>query len=253
MFKILLTHILERLLLPPGGAITLLIVGLILWRFRGTSALAVFAVVLLYLLSIPASTRGLWLAMNIPPPLNPNRVEAQAIVILGATRYSRAPEYGGRDNLAGLGLERIRYGAWLQKQTGLPILVSGRGLRARGERTEAQIMEEILEQELGAQVSWREENSLNTFENARYSAEILTSQGIHKILLVTHAYHMPRALEAFRTMGLDVIPAATVYFCTYPEEFAILNWLPESRALYRNRLLLHEIVGRWWYWIYYYH
>ncbi len=252
LIKTLLTHVLERLTLPPGGPIVLLILGLVLWRWKLTSAVTWIALVLLYVSTIPATTRVLWALMNIPPPVVPDTVQAQAIVILGATRYSRAPEYGTRDTMAGLGLERLRYGAWLQKQTGLPILVSGRGFRARGERSEAQIMQDILEKEFGAKVAWREESSFNTYENARYSATILKNSGIQHILLVTHAYHMPRAKEAFQATGLEVTPAATVYFCTYPEEFGLLNWLPENRALYRNRLLLHEIVGRWWYRLRYY-
>ncbi|HHJ38650.1 MAG: hypothetical protein AXA67_04220 [Methylothermaceae bacteria B42] len=252
LVKAILTHVLERLTLPPGGPIVLLMLGLILWRWKAISTVTWIAMALLYLSTIPATTRMLWALMAIPPPLDPDTIEAQAIVILGATRYSRAPEYGGRDTMSGLGLERLRYGAWLQKKTGFPILVSGRGFRAPGERSEAQIMQGILEEEFGAKVAWREENSVNTYENARYSARILKNNGIQHILLVTHAYHMPRAKEAFQATGLEVTPAATVYFCTYPEEFAIFNWLPENRALYRNRLLLHEMVGRWWYRMRYY-
>ncbi|HEB77671.1 MAG TPA: YdcF family protein, partial [Methylothermaceae bacterium] len=190
----------------------------------------------------------LWSWMDIPPPVDPDTAaQGQAIVILGATRYSRAPEYGMRDNLAGLGLERVRYGAWLQKKTGLPILVSGRGYRAPGERSEAQIMRDILENEFGARVTWLEQRSRNTFENGLYSAAILHQSGIDRILLVTHAYHMPRAQAVFEAMGLQVTPAPTIYFNTYEDEFGFLDWLPENRALHRNRLLLHEIVGLIWY------
>ncbi len=249
MLKTVILQTVERLTLLPGGPILLLIIGVVLWRIKGIWWLAVLATLLLFLVTLPSTTRLLWSWMDIPAPFDPEKSnkQAQAIVIIGATRYSRAPEYGGRDNLAGLGLERIRYGAWLQKRTRLPILVSGRGYRAPGERSEARIMRDILENEFGAQVSWLEEKSHNTYENARYSAAVLERANIHRIILVTHAYHMPRALEAFEHMGLEVTPAPTVYFCTFGSEYAFLDWLPENRALLRNRLLIHEIVGRWWY------
>lgn len=248
MNKTLLVNVLERLILLPGGPILLLLGGIVLWRTKGIWWLTVLAATLFYLSSIPATTKRLWSWMNIPPPIDPKTaLRGQAIVVLGATRYSRAPEYGGRDDLAGLGLERVRYGAWLQRRTGLPILVSGRGYRAPGERSEARIMGEVLENEFGGRVTWLEERSHNTFENALYSAAILKPAGIERIVLVTHAYHMPRAKAAFEAMGLAVVPAPTVYFNTYEEEYAFLDWLPENRALQRNRLLLHEIVGLIWY------
>lgn len=254
MLKTVLLHTLERLILLPGGPILLLTLGIVLWRSKGNWWLTLFATALLFFTTIPATTRLLWGWMDIPAPFEPHisKTQAQAIVILGATRYSRAPEYGGRDNLASLGLERIRYGAWLQKRLNLPLLVSGRGYRAPGERSEALIMKDILENEFGVPVSWLEEKSHNTYENALYSAAILKQEAIHHILLVTHAYHMPRAREAFEKMGLEVTPAATIFFSTFGSEFAFLDWLPENRAFQRNRLLLHEIFGRWWYRLRYY-
>ncbi len=248
MLKPFLTHLLERLLLLPDGPILLTAAGLLLWRTRGIAWVAALGLGLLYLAALPVTTRLLWAWLAVPPPLDPAtaRHRAEAIVILGATRYSRAPEYGGRDNLAGLGLERVRYGAWLQRRTGLPILVSGRGWRAPGERSEAAIMADILEHEFHVPVAWKEERSRSTYENALYSSRLLRRLGIGRIVLVTHAYHMPRAREAFEAMGLTVVPAPTVYFQTF-SEYAIFDWLPEMRALRRNRLLVHEIVGLIWY------
>ncbi len=249
MLKTVFLQVLERMILLPGGPIFLLFVGIVFWWAKGIWWPTVLAALLLLWAALPVTTEVLWSWMDIPEPFDPAKSKGreQAIVILGTHRYSRAPEYGGRDNLAGLGLERVRYGAWLQKRVHLPILVSGRGYRAPGERSEARIMQDILENEFGAQVEWLEEESHNTYENARYSATVLKQADIHHIFLVTHAYHMPRAQEAFERMGMKVTPASTVYFCTFGSEYAFLDWLPEQRAFHRNRLLIHEIVGRWWY------
>jgi uncharacterized SAM-binding protein YcdF (DUF218 family) len=223
------------------------------WRTAWFRPLFFSALLLLYLFTTPVLTRLMWSWMPIPPTIElEEQTTASAIVVLGASRYSNAPEYGGDDDLAGLGLERIRYGAWLQNRIALPILTSGRGFRAPGERSEARIMRDILQQEFGACVPWMEERSLNTYQNALYSAELLASLGMRHIVLVTQAYHMPRAVEAFRSTGLLVTPAPTRYFVNYDAEFMVLDWLPSNIALTRNSLLLHEMVGRLWYHYRYY-
>ena len=47
-----------------------------------------------------------------------------AIVVLGAGRRLLAPEYGVAE-LSSMGTERLRYGVWLSRQTGLPLAFSG--------------------------------------------------------------------------------------------------------------------------------
>ena len=49
-----------------------------------------------------------------------------------------------------------------------------------------------------------EERSLNTRQNAAYGAELLKARGIDRILLVTSALHMPRAVALFKAQGLQV-------------------------------------------------
>jgi uncharacterized SAM-binding protein YcdF (DUF218 family) len=83
-----------------------------------------------------------------------------------------------------------------------------------------------------------EERSRNTHENAIYSAEILADRP-GPYLLVTSAYHMPRALGCFRQAGIEVIP--------YPVDYRIFrpSWLYVSPAARFNDLdfALQEIVG----------
>ena len=87
-----------------------------------------------------------------------------------------------------------------------------------------------------------ENRSRNTSQNAEYSAEILAGQGIHRILLVTSAYHMPRAKGLFEAQGLEVVPVATDHEVLSRPLWR--NLLPETRALDGSSRAIKEIVGR---------
>lgn len=241
-----LLRILETLALPPGSL--LILAGLGLWLHR--RMIVATALLLLYLAAIPAVSGWLCRKLEIYPPLDPKHLPtAQAIVVLGATRYRDAPEYGG-DTVASLGLERLRYAVWLKRRTHLPILVSG-GRPLNEERAEAQLMQEVLT-EWDTPARWLETESRNTFENAQNSAAILKRQGIETIFLVTSAFHLPRAVEAFEHAGLKVIPAGTRFTRPGPLESGLLAFIPTPSALCRTSLALHEIFGRWWYRLRYY-
>jgi uncharacterized SAM-binding protein YcdF (DUF218 family) len=235
----------ETLVLPPGGPLLLLLSAL-LWQHRPKlqTVLLVLGIGLLYISSIPATTALLRSQLERFSPIDLRHADAQAIVVIGADRYREAPEYG-RDTATRFGLERIRYAAWLQKRIHLPMLVSGGG---EDEKVpEAHIMRDVLKEDFGATVDWIEDTSRNTHENAVHSSELLRKHGIQRIILVTHAWHMPRALQAFRTSGLTVVPAPTQFYRPGPYEKGVYAWFPGAGALLWNQLALHEIVGYWWY------
>ena len=52
-----------------------------------------------------------------------------------------------------------------------------------------------------------ERNSRNTYDNALYTAVVLNNKNIKRILLVTSAFHMRRAVALFEKQGFDVVPA----------------------------------------------
>jgi uncharacterized SAM-binding protein YcdF (DUF218 family) len=54
-----------------------------------------------------------------------------------------------------------------------------------------------------------EDRSRNTFENARYSKDLIVPKPGECWLLITSAYHMPRAVGVFRKVGWDVLPYPT--------------------------------------------
>ncbi|HIP79977.1 MAG TPA: YdcF family protein [Kiloniellaceae bacterium] len=122
-----------------------------------------------------------------------------------------------------------------------PLIVSGFSgrLRPRG-LNEAQITRLLFEQQglpLG-QVRFEAE-SRNTAENARLSAGLAGNDG-RPWLLITSAWHMPRAVASFRAAGLSVIPHP-VDFRTHPDR---LVWPREpGSSLSMASLALREWVG----------
>ena len=245
--SILLTRTLETLLLPPGGPLLLAAAGVALsWRgWLRARWLAAAGLALLYLCGTPLVGAPLLRATERYPAQTAAQVRAsgaEAIVVLGAGRTS-GPEYGGPVPSA-YSLQRLRYATYLHRLTGVPILVSG-GAPLDEKVAEATLMAATLRQAFGIEQVWMERGSRNTEENALYSARLLRARHIHRILLVTHAWHMARAVAAFQGTGLEIVAAPTGFA---RRDVALpLRLLPSADALLHCRLALHESLGALWY------
>ncbi len=241
-----MVKLLGGLLLPPASLLLALLAGWALLKRRPGAAKAFLAtgILGLWIASTPAvAYRALGLLE--PPPLagDPQRVQAQAIVVLGGGTLFASPEYA-EDTVGSWTLERLRYAARLARASGLPVLVTGGNPRGRP-RSEAAAMKEALEEDFGVPVRWTEEGARNTLENALRSKEILAPAGITRILLVTHAAHTPRAAMAFQQAGFEAIPAPTGYAARLAGD--VFDWLPRADALLATRSFLHEALGYGWY------
>ena len=244
----------ELLMLPPGIVVLLGVAGLLLYRIRARWGMALmgFAVGLLYLLSMPLFSGAVMRGLETYPALPAGELHAMgadAIVILAGGRLRQQPEYDG-DTVTDNTLMRVRYGAWLKRRTQLPLYVSG-GSVEKEEKPEAELMREVLQKEFNVEVNVVEDKSKTTYENAKYTAELLKRNHHQKVFLVSNSAHLPRAVEAFQKFGIDVIPAPTV-FTTNSGGFSLLDVLPQSYAFRNSYLALHELIGRLWYHLRYY-
>lgn len=249
--EILLIRIIESLLIPPGLMILMMMLGtLIMGRFFvAGKALVIGGFALLIAVSLPIVSGNLLSLIEQYPPVEPDTLQRpQAIVILGGGRYANAPEYAGLDTVSNFTLERLRYGAALHRKTGLPILVSG-GSPYERDTAEGELMRRVLVNDFKVPVKWTESSSNNTWENARYSHQQLGREGIRRIVLVTHAWHMARAVQAFEQNGFEVVPAATGYQTQSVP--LLLEFVPHASAMEDSRRALHELLGRIWYLIRY--
>lgn len=249
--EIVFNRILESFLLPPGVIFIMMVTGILMLRrfYHLGLVLSLGGFVLLLVLCLPITSRfALYVLESIPPlsSLDITNPSARAIVILGAGRYPNAPEYQG-DTISSVTLERLRYGAYLQKLTKQPILVSG-GSPYGEALTEAELMQQTLQDAFKAQAKWLEKHSHNTWENALYTQRILSVEGINTIFLLTHAWHMPRAKMSFEATGMEVIPAPMGFRSSKSNNTPfILGLIPNSDALNRSRLVLREYLGSVWY------
>jgi uncharacterized SAM-binding protein YcdF (DUF218 family) len=238
--------VLKTLLLPPTSFFLLILVGLMLrrWRRRAGTIFAILGLIALYVFSTPVV--GTYLLMGLErasgdavEPQNP----AQAIVILSAgIEYSR-PERAA-ETIGPLTLTRLRYGALLHHKTKLPILVTG-GLSRNGETPMGALMRDVLVNEFHTPVKWVEAKAGTTFENARNSATQLRKDNIDTIYLVTNSWHMPRAKAVFERAGLHVQPFGAGYHIM--GEAAPWMYLPSARAGQNTYYAFHEKLGLLWY------
>lgn len=166
----------------------------------------------------------------------------KAIIVLGAGAQAHAAEYNHASALTPYALERLIYGIYLSKETGWPLGYSG-GMgwaQATSDAPEA-IAAKRTAQSLGTPLAWLEPRSRDTQENALLSAQLLHPQQITHIILVTQAWHMPRAQRAFEHAGFTVTPAPVGFIKPYSNFW--LEWLPSVSGISTSTIVLKEWIG----------
>jgi len=248
--ELVAASIIKSVILPPGLFFVLLSIGmLLLYRKPALGKPALWlALLVCYLLSAPFVAGRLAAMVETYPALDANALsshDAGAIIILSGARERNATEYGG-DSVARDSLQRCRYGAFLQRKTGLPVLVSGGWTLDREGKSLAQTMADVLVNEYQISTVWLEDRSRTTHENAMFSKQFLAQKNIESAYLVTHAWHMPRSVTAFEKAGMKVIPAPTAFASgELPDPF--IDVMPGANAIYTSRMALYEILGAFWY------
>ncbi|MFV1959458.1 MAG: YdcF family protein [Planctomycetota bacterium] len=246
-------QVLTRLAVPPGSLLLLALIGLV-FRLLGwkKSALLCVAVAFagLWALSTPkvadALARGLESQVEARPV--EQAAEVDAIVVLGGgLAPALQPRLGPDLNEAA---DRILHAARLYRAGKAPLVVATGGYApwTGGAPPEGEGMADLL-------VEWGvpresilvETGSRDTHENVVRVAKLLDEHHARRILLVTSALHMPRALAVFKRTGLVVIPSPTDFQAVEGGQETILDWVPRAHALDVSARALHEHIGRLWY------
>ena len=154
-----------------------------------------------------------------------NNAEAQAIVVLGGglTRDRQGTIISNSYTQLRL-LQAISQ----HRATGLPIFLTG---------VDAPYMQRFLQLH-GESAQWLETRSMNTCENARFSALLLqTLGGAPRVELVTDAWHIPRARWLFAMNGIETVPVPALL----PGDPT--PWWPDARNLTHTRRAMHELIA----------
>jgi uncharacterized SAM-binding protein YcdF (DUF218 family) len=241
--------VLSLLLYPLGQALLLgllALLALLLHRTRAAFWVLALATGWLYLCSTAVFADYLMGTLEDPYPPKALSVTAQAdaIVLLGGA--IRGDTHMGTLGDLNQQADRLVHAAALYQAGKAPRLLVTGGSEP-GTRSEAEIMYDLL-QVMGVPASaiLREDKSRDSHDNAVYTAAMLNRLGMHKILLVTSAFHMRRAEALFAGRGLEVIPAPTDYQRLVGPS-VMSRWLPTVSDLWQSTYALHEILGFWVY------
>jgi uncharacterized SAM-binding protein YcdF (DUF218 family) len=248
--------LLNGLLDPYRSLFLLLGIGIaLLWRRRrvptGRLLLATIAFAALVAISTPAIA---YLSLGSLewryPPVDRRPDDAEAIVVLGGGMTSpdstRLHAEMNADSLFRClhGVEVYRAGK------ACPVFVcGGRIVPGPSAPPLAWLMRDFLrDQGIEEDDIIVEDRSRTTHENAVECGKLLAERGIRKVVLVTDAVHMFRALRSFRKQGISAIPSACSHDAT-EFEWTVWDFLPSAGAVQDHRRTFHEWLGSAWYWV----
>ena len=167
---------------------------------------------------------------------------AQAIVVLGADIQS-----GNRfvpDTLGLLSLERAVLTRRAYRQLRLPVAVSG-GVIPGSHTALAMLMKTVLERDFEVPVSWVEDRSRTTYENALYTAQLLSVADVNTVVIIAQAQDLPRVIWSFERVGLHALPWPVPSAAVRIDE--VEDFLPNIGALHESFYAFHELLGGLYY------
>lgn len=246
MFEVLI--LIEKLLLsPPASYLTLGLLAYYLSKKIKSNYLFPIFLLTSYIISTPVFTN--FLMTKIEGKYQEYKLVAtsspEAIIVLGSGLNYNAWEYGGI-SVSGRELERLRHTAKLHRDTKLPVLVAGGDPLNTGSK-EASYMKKVLEDEFQIPVKWVEGRSRTTKENLEFANIILQKNNIKSAYLVTHSWHMQRAIKiANKNSQISYTPSACSSDISKDRKkivFRIEDLLPSLKSIEELKIIIHEVGG----------
>ena len=205
------------LLVTPSNALILLgLTGIAFqrlrherWQRRGRVLLVTTISALAILGLTPLSPFALSILEQRFPPL-PASSQIDGIILLGGG-LNHCGDSECPDELNDSGQRLITAAELARRHPDAPVIVSG-GPRESDGSSEASVSAAMLQtMGVAAERIRIEDRSLSTSENARLTAALIGNSRTEHWALVTSAFHMPRAIGAFREAGVNVIAAPCNY------------------------------------------
>lgn len=224
------------------------LVSLFFNRQRGGIVFTLLAAVLFYFVGSGFLTQmTLNSLQSYPPLLTPHWKDRNAILLLGIGTQSWPNSSLITTHF--LGYSRIHEAARLyylcKQQAVVCRVITIGGDPTHHGATESNIMaRELIEIGIPAADIIMEPKSRNTFENAKYSSEIIHSQKFDDLILVTSGFHMRRSLLLFQIFNLYPQSAPSDRLTTR------ISLIPLSQNFTYLDLALHEYLGMAQYYLY---
>lgn len=91
----------------------------------------------------------------------------------------------------------------------------------------------------------------NTADESKAVAQLLRGRGLSqpRVILVTSAFHMPRARQQFEEQGMVVEPFPVDFWLSEGTRRTVLDVLPSVSALRQTESAVRELYGRAFYWL----
>lgn len=231
-----------------GPVLPIFIVGLLFLtrrRYRTATAALFLNALWTWLCFTPAFASRLeqGLTQNYPLKEATAYPRVNAIVVLGGGNLPQ-PRDDERSLDSTQATTRIGFGLQLfMHSRASVILLSG------GKKEALQMANILLRRNIPASAIRMETTSINTHQNALYSAKILKRENLQRILLVTSPTHMPQAAASFRHQGLIVIPAPAPDL-VHMQPATKHPWLPKWSTISLTTYCLREYIALWVYRLY---
>lgn len=238
-------HLVTALLSPLTVSLLLTLIALVLAlcrRARPARALLILSAATAYLGSMPL-TGALLLApleRRFPPLRLPDLPAQVGFIIALGSDYSPRDDLPITAALDEVGLTRIVEAVRLQRQLRRTrLIVSGGAPQGQSPPAEGYAR---LARELGVELSSivMLATALDTHDEASAVSVVV---GSADVILVTSAYHMPRAMLEFRRAGIRAIAAPTGQEIDGADPGNWRSWLPNSSGLSKSERALHEYLG----------
>lgn len=242
---LLLHKVLPILVLPLGASLVLLTIAL----FRRRRLLAVISAGVLYIASTPLF--GNWVLRTrerqYPAVTVANCPTADAIVVLSGTIDQNS---GAPDGYVWTAADRFDYGIRLFQagKARMMVFTGGRVPWLKQTVSEGEILQNLAVQRgVPPTATAVAGNIENTADEANALGRLARDKHFSHLILVTTAWHMPRAMLLFRYTGLDVTPFAVGELVNPSAPLTVLDFLPQAAALQHSEIALRELLGTGYY------
>jgi uncharacterized SAM-binding protein YcdF (DUF218 family) len=225
------------------------VIGLIILSlFIGSKKISLIGIIILAICSMPILSDKLITYLELDYELNqPSDIEsADGIVVLSGmlntvkTKNGFKYEYGGA-------IDRIFSGIELFKENKSQTLILTRGkLPWSVGAPEGEYLRDLaINNGIPKKNILLTENVENTDQEAK-AIKKLFSIDRPKVILVTSAYHMPRAKIVFEAAGIKIVPFP-VDFQKGSSKITFMSFIPSASALSGTSFFVREMIGRTYY------